>query len=81
MDVSDVQIILLLMCFLSFNRFAAPQTFLQMNSEHGDYISQGVDYYFTEADGTFSTRPSYAGNPDHFKKSVSFSFIASGFRD
>jgi len=75
------KIILLLMCFLSFNLFAAPQTFLQMNSEQGDYIGQGLDYYFTEADGAFSARPSYAGNPDHFKKSVSFSFMAPGFTD
>ncbi len=60
----------------SLNVLAYPTTFLEMNSEAGDYIGQGRDYYFTEEDGTFLGSQAYWGNPDYENNSVRFSFMS-----
>lgn len=75
------KIIILIAVFVSTEVLAYPTTFLEMNSETGDYIGQGLDYYFTEDDGTFSASQSYYGNPTYANNSVSLSFIAPGYSD
>lgn len=64
---------------LSLKANAGPLTFLEMSSESGDYVGQGLDYYFTESDGLFTAAQSYWGNPAHANRSVSLSFRAPDF--
>jgi len=75
------KIILLLSMLFSLNVFAYPTTFLEMSSETGDYIGQGLDYYFTESDGAFSAEQAYFGNPTYENNSINIRFIAPGYTD
>jgi len=73
------KIIVLCAMIFSLDATAYPITFLEMNSEEGDYIGQGLDYYFTESDGVFSANQAYWGNPTYENNSVRLSFTAPDY--
>jgi hypothetical protein len=57
---------------LPFATTASAQTFLNFNSQPGDYIGGGVSRTWTPADGTFTVRSTY-------RSGITVSFIAPGY--
>ena len=68
------KVIFILILLMPLQAFGSPVTYLEMHSELGDYIGQGLDYYFTEDDGLFSAKQSYYGNSTYENNSISLSF-------
>ena len=51
--------LLLAVLLLPMSLSAKPLTFLEITSDEWSFVTQGKDYYFTDADGVFSARQRY----------------------
>jgi len=59
--------------FAPLTRAASPTSFLNLQSQPGDFVGQGVTQTFTPADGTFGVQSIFGGGVEVFFHTSDFS--------